>query len=137
MFNFIGASMNGLERALDAATLRQKVVASNIANAEVPYFKRSEVRFEEYLNSSMESGNLSPFTGSRTDPRHLYIGRASSFPQPEIVTDQTSVMNNNLNNVDIDREMTFQAENQLRYNLFVQQVNHEMRQLRTAIEGRR
>ncbi len=44
-------------------------------------------------------------------------------------------MTNNLNNVDIEVEMTQMASNQLRYNTLVQQVGHEFKLLRTAIGG--
>ena len=44
-------------------------------------------------------------------------------------------MNNNQNNVDADREMSL-AENQLRYNSYIQAVNEQIRMMRTAIEGR-
>jgi flagellar basal-body rod protein FlgB len=46
-------------------------------------------------------------------------------------------MNNSLNNVDIDTEMSLLAKNQLRYNVMIQQANHELKQFRTALEGRR
>ena len=36
-------SWNMMERSLDASTLRQKVVANNIANVDTPNFKRSDV----------------------------------------------------------------------------------------------
>lgn len=50
--------------------------------------------------------------------------------------DGSSSMNNNQNNVDADREMSLLAENQLRYNSYIQAVNEQIRMMRTAIEGR-
>ncbi len=124
-----------LERTLDAANLRQSVIANNIANVDTPKFKRSEVRFEELLQQSM--GNSYPsIEGRRTDPRHMYIGRRGGNVEAQIVVDQHSVMNNNLNNVDIDSEMALLAKNQLRYNTVVQQVSHEIKMVRTALEAR-
>ena len=38
-----------LERSLDVESLRKKVIADNIANVDVPHFKRSEVNFESEL----------------------------------------------------------------------------------------
>ncbi|GCL71355.1 flagellar basal body rod protein FlgB [Paenibacillus sp. JMULE4] len=118
-----------LEQSLNAATLRQKVIADNVANVDTPYFKRSEVRFEEFLQQELNGGELQ---GYRTDPRHFYIGR-SSDPRPQIVRDNQSMINNNLNNVDIDYEMALMAKNQLRYNTMVQQVSSEINKVRTAI----
>ncbi|PDO11232.1 MAG: flagellar basal-body rod protein FlgB [Candidatus Reconcilbacillus cellulovorans] len=126
-------TFRAMEKALDAAVLRQRVIANNIANADTPGFKRSDVRFESLLRAELEGrGGL---VGLRTDPRHIPIGSAG-LPEPEVVTDRRTVMNNNLNNVDIDAEMSALAANQLRYNVLVQQVSHEIRLLRTAIGGR-
>lgn len=118
-----------LEQSLNAATLRQRVIADNIANVDTPFFKRSEVRFEELLQQELNGRELQ---GYRTDPRHFYIG-GPSHPQPQIVRDNQSLINNNLNNVDIDYEMALMAKNQLRYNTMVQQVNSEINKVRTAI----
>jgi flagellar basal-body rod protein FlgB len=127
-------AFNQLERSLDASTLRQRVIADNVANVDTPYFKRSEVRFEELLQQEM---NGTSFEGYRTDPRHFYIGRPiTSSVQPQIVRDNQSTVNNNLNNVDIDSEMSLMAKNQLRYNVMVQQVSSEIKKARTAIAGR-
>ncbi|MCS7461902.1 flagellar basal body rod protein FlgB [Paenibacillus doosanensis] len=124
---------NQMERTLDAATMRQRVIADNIANVDTPYFKRSDVRFEELLQNELNgTANLQGF---RTDPRHFYIGRPAT-PEPQIVKDNNSAINNNLNNVDIDYEMSLMAKNQLRYNVMVQQVNSEIKKARTAIGGR-
>lgn len=127
-------SIRLLEQSLDASSLRQKVTANNIANVDTPRFKRSDVRFEDLLQQEM--GTMS-FEGIRTDPRHFTIGTSGSNPAPQIVPDDKTVMFNNLNNVDIDSEMALMAKNQLRYNVMVQQMNQEIRHLRTAIEGRR
>jgi flagellar basal-body rod protein FlgB len=125
-----------LERSMDAAALRQKIIANNIANVDTPRFKRSEVRFEELLRR--QSSNQKPLVGFRTDPRHFYIGGpADELPFPQVVSDEKSIMNNNLNNVDIDYEMAQMAANQLRYYVLVQEAGNEIRRMRTAIDGRR
>jgi flagellar basal-body rod protein FlgB len=53
-----------------------------------------------------------------------------------VTKDGYSVMNNNMNNVDIDREMSLMAENQLRYNTYIQEINERIKMMRTAVEGR-
>ncbi|WP_135547145.1 flagellar basal body rod protein FlgB [Paenibacillus cymbidii] len=125
-------SFNLLSRSLDAAALRQKVVANNIANVDTPKFKRSDVVFEELLQNEMSSPR--GIVGSRSDRRHFYISSGSQSG-PQIQTDERAVMNNNLNNVDIDSEMSLLAKNQLRYNVMVQEVNHDIKMMRTAING--
>jgi len=131
-----GKALDRLSRALDASALRQNVIANNIANSETPNFKRSEVRFEEFLQRELE-GSGSKFVGRRTDPRHLHIGAGSGRPvRPEVAVDRRTSMNNNKNNVDIDYEMALLAKNQLYYNTLIQQVNHEFKMIRTAIDKR-
>ncbi|MDB4868466.1 MAG: flgB [Cohnella sp.] len=131
-----GASFQRLEGAIHAASMRQQVLANNIANVDVPYFKRSDVAFEEFLSQAMGQDGLKTLSGRRTDSRHIPIGASSPNAAAQVVTDETSVINNNQNNVDIDKEMSLMAENQLRYNLFIQQINHEVKMMRTGIEGR-
>ncbi len=125
-----------MEGALQAAEMRQRVISNNVANGDTPHFKRSEVLFEELLEQTMgnEQGQLSL---KRTNQKHIPIGSASAtIPLPKLITDETTAMNNNENNVDIDREMSLLAKNQLSYNLYVQQINHDVKMMRTAIEGR-
>ena len=47
--NTFTRSVDLLQRAMDANTLRYQVSANNIANAEVPNYKRQEVNFESEL----------------------------------------------------------------------------------------
>jgi flagellar basal-body rod protein FlgB len=59
------------------------------------------------------------------------------MPAPEIKTDENSTINNNLNNVDMDYEMSLMAKNQLKYNVVVQQMNSEFKKMHTVLGGGR
>ena len=41
-----------LEKALDAAWMRNEAISNNIANVNTPGFKKSYVRFEELLSDA-------------------------------------------------------------------------------------
>jgi flagellar basal-body rod protein FlgB len=110
------------------------VISNNVANVDTPYFKRSDVRFEELLQQELEAQTIEGF---RTDPRHIPIGRSTQSVEPQVIRDEYTLMNNNMNNVDIDYEMALMAKNQLRYNVLVQQVNHDLKMYRTALNGGR
>ena len=130
---FDRSSFTLLERSLNAASLRQNVIANNIANTDTPNYKRSEVVFEQLLQKEMQ-GKYIPIT--RTHANHLPLQRGMDEIQPKVVQDHAeTAMNNNGNNVDIDKEMAMLAENQLYYNLLVQQTSHEFHMLRTSIGG--
>jgi flagellar basal-body rod protein FlgB len=123
-----------MERTIDASTFRQKVISNNIANVDTPYYKRSDVQFEDLLQKELQTQTIE---GYRTDQRHIPIGRKSSSVEPQVLTDEKSLMNNNYNNVDIDYEMSLLAKNQIRYNVLIQQVNHDLKLYRTALNGGR
>lgn len=128
-------SWNLMERSLDASTLRQKVVANNVANADTPFFKRSDVVFEELLQGQMNSSTPS-IEGYRTDHRHFLIGKSTNLPNSELKTDESTAINNNMNNVDMDYEMSLMAKNQLKYNAMIQQMNSEFKKMRTVLGGK-
>lgn len=127
-------SLRLMEKTLDASTFRQKVIANNIANVDTPYFKRADVVFEELLENELSKNTI---RGRLTDSRHIPIGLPAATKAPQIVQDEATFMNNNMNNVDIDYEMSLMAKNQLRYNVLVQQVNHDLKMYRTALNGGR
>ncbi|MBD0380363.1 flagellar basal body rod protein FlgB [Paenibacillus sedimenti] len=128
-------SWNLMERTLDASSLRQKVVANNVANVDTPFFKRSDVMFEELLQGQMGSSTRS-IEGYRTDRRHFYIGKSPSVIAPEIKADEKTAINNNMNNVDMDYEMSLMAKNQLKYNALIQQMNSEFKKMHTVLGGK-
>ncbi|MUT66347.1 flagellar basal body rod protein FlgB [Paenibacillus sp. NEAU-GSW1] len=132
-----GASFQRLESAVHAAEMRQGVLANNIANADTPNFKRSEVLFEELLEQQMGQQPERKLVGLRNNERHLHIGKTSAAASTtQISTDSATTMNNNGNNVDIEREMALLAKNQLSYNFYIQQINHDAKMMRIGIEGR-
>lgn len=129
-----GAGFDRLQNAIQAADLRQNVLVNNIANGDTPKFKRSDVSFESLLKNEM-SGGTKELSGFRTDARHFVIGTASGTPAPKVTTEEGSVINNSLNNVDIDKEMTELADNQLRYNSYIEQLNYQIKMMQIATGG--
>ncbi|MCR8656245.1 flagellar basal body rod protein FlgB [Paenibacillus endoradicis] len=130
-------SFQRMESALYNAEARQRVISNNIANAETPNFKRSELLFENIIADAMGENSTSSLKGQITNDRHIAInGGKLGLPTAKLVTDTTTAMNSTTNNnVDLDAEMTLQAKNQLNYNLYVQQLNHEFSMMRIAITG--
>lgn len=126
-----------MESALYAAEARQRVITNNIANAETPNFKRSELLFEELISDAMGTNSTTTLKGKVTNERHIAIGGGKlGLPVAQLQTDTTTAMNSTTNNnVDADAEMTLLAKNQLNYNLYVQQLNHDFSMMRIAITG--
>ncbi|MDN5362880.1 MAG: flagellar basal-body rod protein FlgB [Moorella sp. (in: firmicutes)] len=131
---FMTPAMYVLEKSLDAATLRQRTIAHNIANVNTPGFKRYEVSFEGQLRQALGLEPGLPLY--RTDPYHLPMG-GGDLTQA-VIQDNTTTMREDGNNVDIDREMVDLAQNSLNFNFATQQLNTRLAMLRYVInEGRR
>ncbi len=127
-----------INKTMDTAALRNQVIANNIANANTPYFKRSEVVFEDKLKKAMK-GSPEPFKLKITDPRHFQIW--SDTPsldeiQPEIVQLDKLSYKNDDNNVDIDVEMANKTKNDILYDTMSRCMSDELKMLRLAITGR-
>lgn len=128
-------NMSLLEKGLDTASLRNQVLANNLANVDTPGFKRSDVAFEEELKKAIAGkGRL---TGFITNEKHIPIGGSSKIGlNPKVVIDKTTTMRNDGNNVDIDREMAALSKNSIMYNALVQEISGEFTKIKSAIEGR-
>jgi len=110
-----------LFRAMDAAALRQRVVANNVANANTPGFKRSFVSFEEHVRDAITRGNVTP-----------------ASLQPKVHTDRITAMRDDGNNVNIDHEMVVMAANAIQFQALSQQLSDRFSLYRYVInEGRR
>ncbi len=56
--NSFTRSIDLLQRGMDVASLRYQVTANNLANSEVPNFKRTVVNFESELKNAFESEEI-------------------------------------------------------------------------------
>lgn len=92
-----------LARALDGCALRQKTIANNIANAETPGFRRSEVSFEADLSAAIAT------RGSSAAKKKLHELK------PTVQMDIDSPERPDGNNVNIDKEMADLTKNSLSY----------------------
>lgn len=126
-----------LERSLDAESARKRVIANNIANVDVPHFKRSEVNFESELRRAIEDtkGKGSEFAGNLTDSRHIPFQRDRSVRDVNyrVNLDYNTTYRNDGNNVDIEKEMVDSSKNMMRYNMLVTSLNQNYKMLKIAM----
>jgi flagellar basal-body rod protein FlgB len=132
-----------LERGLDACSLRARLIANNIANADTPNYKAQRLSFEELLadkiGTQTPSGKLSL---TRTDSRH-FPGPGILNPQEirsqmgDIFTDDSLTYRLDGNNVDMDHEMAEQSKNAIQYSTLTELISRKYSQLRSVITGGR
>ena len=89
------------KKQMDAVVLRQKALSSNLANAQVPHYKRIDVdpSFDQQLTQCLAEGDLKGFQELR----------------PATYTDEKSSCQANGNNVEIDRELLQLNENAVKH----------------------
>lgn len=136
--NSFAKTVDLLHRAMDANVVRRSVIANNIANANVPNFKRSDVNFESELKRALDSEGKRPVLElKRTDPRHFPNYRERDYRDVQIrrVLDYSTTYNNNGNNVDPEYEAMLAVKSQMSYNLFSQSLNFEFNQINKVLRG--
>jgi len=135
---FEDAGMVSMERFMDLAVRRQKLIASNLSNVDTPGYKTVDIDFEQELQAQMAGSAGQGITMVVTDTRHLPTSSGSQgglSAQAREVEGLT--LRNDLNNVNIDREMSELSTNAMKFSAVSQMIAGKFRTLKAAItEGR-
>jgi flagellar basal-body rod protein FlgB len=130
-------TMQALQFTLDGLSKRVQVASNDIANAETPNFKSSEVSFEGSLRNALRGGGDTPLALTLTDGAHMdperNIGAAAVVETPLL----NEVMKNDNNNVDIEREMTMLAQSNVMYDAVTQMASTKLAIMRSSITDTR
>lgn len=135
---------------------RQRILASNIANADTPGYVARDFKFSEALSeaTAARSGGMDGDasgsgvtrramagvvgTAGATDPRHIPVSLArsgsdaASGPKGYAVQTQPALDNNS---VDLDRERATFADNAVRYEATLRFINGNAKTMLSAIQG--
>jgi len=136
--NTFAKTIDLLHRAMDANVVRRSVIANNLANANVPNFKRSNVNFESELKRALETEKQRPALElNLTHPNHIPNWKERDYRDVEIrrVLDYTSTYNNNGNNVDPEQEAMLATINQLSWNMLTQAASFEFGLVNQVLRG--
>lgn len=111
-------------KLLDASVLRQEAIATNVANAETPGFRRLDLApdFAVQLRSRMEAGDFAQTAGS---------------VRPQLAEDQTArAIRPDGNTVEMERELMEMNRNAVEHQYLTEVVSSSLKQLKMAISGR-
>jgi flagellar basal-body rod protein FlgB len=100
-----------LEHYMDLLSARQKVVASNIANADTPGYKTRDIDFQSEFRSAIAGSSTPSF-------------EVAGLP-----------VKNDGNNVSLDRESRLLTENDMRFNLASNLLRSEVQSIRAALQS--
>lgn len=136
--NSFSRSIDLLQREMDVTSLRYQVSANNLANSEVPNFKRSTVNFEAELKRAFDSeaAAKNSFKLTVNDPRHIQINTPMDYRdvEPRRVLDYTTAAKANGNNVDAETEANNILQIQMQYRMLTQLTSFEFDQINTAMK---
>ena len=136
--NSFSRSIDLLQREMNVANLRYQVSANNLANSEVPNFKRSTFNFESELKKAFDSEEAAKnaFHLTTTDSRHIQVNVPYDYRQvePRRVLDYTTTSKANGNNVDAEYEANNILQIQMQYRLLTQLTDFEFDQVNTAMK---
>jgi flagellar basal-body rod protein FlgB len=106
-------NMMVLEKMIDLSVFRQKLLASNIANADTPGYKAKDIAFQAELNKAIEGGS-------------------GAY---KIHETYSSMPNRDGNSVNLDVEMAKMTENALIHNAATQILSMKVRMMKNALKG--
>lgn len=120
--------INVLDKAADAAWLRNEAIANNISNADTPGYKRQDITFESQLQDALRNNRYQTMDSK---VEHVNLNRLN----PRTYTDYSEFSYRlDGNNVDIDTENVMLASNQLKYNGLIGSINNQFSNLKMAMK---
>lgn len=125
MSSLFDKSIDVLSKTMDLCLVRHAVVSDNIANAETPSFKARRVEFEGELQRAVELSE----SGARAQENDI------AAVLPRVYEDPLSERGQDLNTVDMDREMADLTKNDLKYSATSQLISKKFALLKYAIAG--
>ncbi|MCM1325478.1 MAG: flagellar basal body rod protein FlgB [Bacteroidales bacterium] len=120
--------INVLDKAADAAWLRNEAISNNIANASTPGYKRQDVAFESELKKALGSSRYKSMDAKVADLKtSKLVGR------PYTDSEGYSYRLDG-NNVDPETEQVMLVENQLKYQGLISSINQDFQNLQSVMK---
>lgn len=123
--------------AMEVRTRRAEMIANNLANAETPGFKASDLDFKKVLGAASENDFV--VTMQQTDPNHIGIVKldssAEKWVDDAVFERQALQPSQDGNTVDVQRESAEFTKNALDFAASFRFLNGKFSSLSRAIKG--
>ena len=133
MLNRLTDTLNFQGQALVLRSERQRLLASNIANADTPGYQARDINFAQALKEAT-GGAAAPATLQATQAGHI-AAATGARAEPNLLHASASQTNLDRNNVDMDRERAAFADNSVKYEATLRFINGNVRTMLDAIKG--
>ena len=127
-----------IKDALDYRSARQDMISSNIANADTPFYRPRDIRFEDALAnkaSDLQKKDKNTLQLAQTDASHIPFENEKSSYKPTTFFRDGHMARNDGNSVDLDVETTEMSKNSLMFNALVQANKKESMIYKSVIEA--
>ncbi len=125
IYNYV----NILDKAADASSFRNELISNNIANVNTPNYKRKDLNFENLLQAEL-GGEKNLWTAVKNANMDL------ETLDPQVYTDNANLSYRlDGNNVDINTEEAYLAENQIKYQTLIDLMNQEFGRYKSAMSN--
>lgn len=133
MINRLTDSMDFQSQALSLRAERQRLIASNIANADTPGYTAREMDFSQALREATGAAAV-PGRMAATASGHIQptAGATSETGLKYALASQTNLDGNS---VDMDRERASFAENSVKYEATLRFLNGQIKSLSDAMKS--
>ena len=108
-----------MQKMMDVLSVRHRLISDNIANVNTPGYRRKDIDFQDQLVSLIQG----------SDEHSI-----KTF-KPEVIEPNTTMVKADMNNVDIEKEITTLAKNTLMYNTYASLAKKRYRLMLNAIKS--
>lgn len=127
-----------IAQALDYRAARQDMISSNIANADTPFYRPRDLRFEEALaakKADILSERKHKLELAQTDGAHIPLDNERGNYKPTTFFRDGHMARNDGNSVDLDVETTEMSKNSIMFNALINANKKEARIFKSVLEA--
>ena len=133
MLNRLTSALDFHGQSLTLRSERQRLIASNIANADTPGYVARDFDFAQALREA--TGGAATPALAAPGPGHLAGAATGARAEPNLLYATPSQSNLDRNSVDMDRERAAFADNSVKYEATLRFINSHVRTMLDAIKG--
>jgi flagellar basal-body rod protein FlgB len=123
-----------LAAAIKLREMRQKLISSNIANADTPEYKAKVIDFEEALSSALDVDGDAKL--QVTHDEHFGVGGGGMNQlTPEIYDDPNGIQSDDGNTVDMEKELSNMMDNKIHYDAAVNLLNKKLGMMKYTLNN--
>jgi flagellar basal-body rod protein FlgB len=134
MLNRLNDALNFHGQALTLRSERQRLLASNIANADTPGYIARDMNFAQALREATGAGQNGASTLATSKAGHM-AGAPGARGEANLLYANAGQTNLDGNSVDMDRERASFADNSVKYEATLRFINGNVRTMLEAIKG--